>query len=154
MFDILWRGLVIGAGATILMDLWAILLTRFGQAAPNWAPVGRWFWHLRRGKVFHESIADAEPYAQELALGWISHYAVGILYGVIFAIIMGSAWLAAPTFLPPGSSASSPSGQGGSYCSRASASAGPLPNIRPRTRSGASICWLTLFSRWGFMGRR
>ncbi|MGO6906974.1 DUF2938 domain-containing protein, partial [Rhizobium ruizarguesonis] len=22
MFDILWRGLVIGAGATILMDLW------------------------------------------------------------------------------------------------------------------------------------
>ncbi|MBY5365888.1 DUF2938 domain-containing protein [Rhizobium sp. LARHSG275] len=100
MFDILWRGLVIGAGATILMDLWAILLTQFGQAAPNWAPVGRWFWHLSRGKVFHESIADAEPYGSELALGWIGHYAVGILYGVIFAIIMGSAWLAAPTFLP------------------------------------------------------
>ncbi|MGO7565270.1 DUF2938 family protein, partial [Rhizobium johnstonii] len=36
----------------------------------------------------------------ELALGWISHYAVGILYGVMFAIIMGSACLAAPTFLP------------------------------------------------------
>ena len=101
MLDILWRGLAIGAGATILMDIWAIVLAQFfGQAWPNWAPVGRWFWHLRRGKVFHESIADAEPYAYELALGWISHYAVGILYGVIFAIIMGSAWFAAPTFIP------------------------------------------------------
>ncbi|AHG45320.1 membrane protein [Rhizobium leguminosarum bv. trifolii CB782] len=101
MFDILWRGLAIGAGATILMDLWAILLTKvFGQTPPNWAPVGRWFWHLRRGKVFHDSIADAEPYEHELALGWISHYAVGILYGVIFALIMGQGWLAAPTFLP------------------------------------------------------
>ncbi|MBY5552349.1 DUF2938 domain-containing protein [Rhizobium leguminosarum] len=100
MFDILLRGLALGAGATILMDLWAIVLTQLGQAAPNWAPVGRWFWHLGRGKVFHESIADAEPYTHELALGWISHYAVGILYGVIFAIIMGSAWLATPTFLP------------------------------------------------------
>ncbi|MBB3133952.1 hypothetical protein FHS26_001668 [Rhizobium pisi] len=101
MFDILWRGLMIGAGATILMDLWAIVLAKvFSQPAANWAPVGRWFWHLGRGKLFHEAIADAEPYEHELALGWISHYAVGILYGVIFAIIMGEAWLAAPTFLP------------------------------------------------------
>ncbi|WP_064691552.1 DUF2938 domain-containing protein [Rhizobium aegyptiacum] len=101
MFDILWRGLAIGAGATILMDLWAIVLAKvFGQPPANWAPVGRWFRHLGRGKVFHESIADAEPYDHELALGWISHYAVGILYGVIFALLMGAAWLAAPTFLP------------------------------------------------------
>ena len=36
----------------------------------------------------------------ELALGWIGHYAVGILYGVLLAAFMGSGWLAAPTFLP------------------------------------------------------
>ncbi|MBX4954152.1 DUF2938 domain-containing protein [Rhizobium lentis] len=101
MFDILWRGLAIGAGATILMDLWSIVLAKFfGQPPANWAPVGRWFWHLGRGKVFHDSIADAEPYAGELALGWIGHYAVGILYGIVFALIMGEAWFAAPTFLP------------------------------------------------------
>ena len=101
MLDLLWRGAVIGIGATILMDIWAIVLSRFpGQSAPNWAPVGRWFWHLRHGQVFHDSIGAAPPYAHELALGWIGHYVVGILYGAIFVVFMGHGWTAHPTFLP------------------------------------------------------
>jgi hypothetical protein len=101
MIELLFRGVIIGIGATILMDLWAILLHLvFGQAKPNWAPAGRWFRHLADGKVFHDSIANAAPYRHELALGWIGHYAVGILYGVVLALAMGPAWLAAPTFLP------------------------------------------------------
>jgi hypothetical protein len=63
-------------------------------------PLGRWFWHLRAGKVLHDDIGRAEPYAGELALGWLGHYAVGIVYGAIFALIMGPAWFAAPSFLP------------------------------------------------------
>ena len=99
--ELLLKGVVIGFGATVLMDLWAVLLWKaFGQARPNWAPVGRWFWHLKNGTVFHDTIADAEPYEHELALGWIGHYAVGILYGVILAVSAGAAWFAAPTFLP------------------------------------------------------
>lgn len=102
MFDIIWRGIVIGIGATVLMDIWAIVLHRFfGQsAAANWAPVGRWFYHLKNGKVFHDSIANAAPYEHELALGWISHYVTGIVYGLALAIVMGPAWLAEPTFIP------------------------------------------------------
>ena len=101
MFDIFWRGIVIGIGATVLMDIWAIVLNRFfGQAPANWAPVGRWFYHLKNGKVFHDSIGNAEPYEHELALGWISHYVTGIVYGLALAIIMGQPWLAAPTFIP------------------------------------------------------
>lgn len=101
MFDILWRGVVIGIGATVLMDVWAIILWKlFGQNPPNWAPPGRWFWHLRYGKVFHDNIGTAAPYANEQALGWFFHYAVGVVYGVILAAFMGPAWLAAPTFLP------------------------------------------------------
>lgn len=101
MLDILWRAALIGVGATVLMDLWAIVLsTVFGQPKANWAPVGRWFWHLRRGKVFHDTIANAEPYEHELALGWISHYVVGILYGILLVVFAGSSWLDAPTFLP------------------------------------------------------
>lgn len=95
------KGVVIGIGATVLMDLWAILLWKaFGQSRPNWAPVGRWFYHLKNGIVFHDDIGKAEPYGQERALGWIGHYAVGIVYGVILALIVGPAWFAAPTFLP------------------------------------------------------
>jgi len=101
MFDILWRGIVIGIGATVLMDIWAIVLNRFfGQAPANWAPVGRWFYHLKNGKVFHDSIGNAAPYEHELALGWISHYVTGIVYGLALALIMGQPWLAAPTFIP------------------------------------------------------
>ena len=99
--ELLLKGVVIGTGATVLMDLWAIFLWKaLGQARPNWAPVGRWFRHLANGTVFHEDISKAEPYAHELALGWAGHYAVGILYGVILALLAGSAWFAAPTFLP------------------------------------------------------
>ena len=98
---LLVKGVVVGFGATVLMDLWAILLWKaFGQSRPNWAPVGRWFWHLKNGVVFHDDIGKSEPYARELALGWVSHYAVGILYGVILALIVGDGWFAAPTFLP------------------------------------------------------
>lgn len=101
MFDLIWRGALVGAGATILMDIWAVILWKvFGQSAPNWAPVGRWFWHLRRGVVFHDEISRSEPYRHEQALGWISHYAVGIVYGIVLAVFMGGSWLAAPTFLP------------------------------------------------------
>ena len=98
---LLLKGVVIGIGATVLMDIWAVLLWKaFGQARPNWAPVGRWFWHLKNGAVFHDDIGKAEPYANELALGWIGHYAVGMLYGVVLALIVGETWFAAPTFLP------------------------------------------------------
>lgn len=99
--ELLLKGVAIGIGATVLMDVWAIVLWKvFRQGRPNWAPVGRWFWHLKDGTVFHDDIGKAEPYAGELALGWIGHYAVGILYGVILALVMGAGWFAAPTFLP------------------------------------------------------
>jgi hypothetical protein len=95
------QGAVLGLGATILMDIWQQILGRLpGQTLPNWAPAGRWFRHLPSGVVFHDDIARAEPYAHELALGWAAHYAVGILYGVIFALIVGQGWMADPRLLP------------------------------------------------------
>jgi hypothetical protein len=101
MLDLIWRGVVIGTAATVLMDLWAVLLWQaFGQGAPNWAGPGRWVWHLQYGRVFHDDIAAAAPYAHEQALGWVFHYAVGIAYGIILALIVGPGWFAGPTFLP------------------------------------------------------
>jgi hypothetical protein len=100
MFDVVWRAVAIGIGATLLMDLWAILLHKaFGQPRPNWGPVGRWVWHLG-DKVFHDDIGNAAPYAYEVALGWAFHYVVGVAYGIILVVVVGTGWLAAPTFLP------------------------------------------------------
>lgn len=101
MGNILYSGLVMGFLATAAMDVWALALNRFaGQALPNWGLVGRWVGRLPSGRVFHTSIAEARPVNNELVVGWAFHYAVGIIYGVALAAIMGPAWLAAPTFLP------------------------------------------------------
>ncbi|KAA3450783.1 DUF2938 domain-containing protein [Mesorhizobium sp. SARCC-RB16n] len=100
MFDIFWRAIAIGVGATILMDIWAFFLHKaFGQPRPNWGPVGRWVWHLG-DKVFHDDIGDAAPYAHEKALGWAFHYFVGIVSGIILVVLAGAGWLTSPTFLP------------------------------------------------------
>ena len=94
-------GVLMGIGGTLTMDVWAKALHRLAnQPLPNWAMPGRWLGHALRGQVFHEAIGDAEPVPNELGLGWALHYGVGILYGVIFAVVAGAGWLAAPTFLP------------------------------------------------------
>ena len=99
--EVITTGVVMGVLATAAMDLWALALHRFaGQPLPNWAMPGRWAAHVLRGRVFHPAIADAAPVAGELQIGWAFHYAVGIAYGIALALIMGPAWLAAPTFLP------------------------------------------------------
>jgi hypothetical protein len=100
MIDFLWRSVVIGAGATALMDIWAIVLNKaFGLALPNWGMVGRWFGHLPRGTVFHDDIGKAAPVPNEFALGWIAHYAIGILYAAVL-IAVAPGWTKAPTFMP------------------------------------------------------
>jgi hypothetical protein len=102
MFDLLWRSIAIGIGATILMDIWAVILGKLtGSGLPNWGPPGRWLWHLfAKGTVFHDDIGKAEPYKHEVALGWVFHYVVGAIYGIMLVILTGPYWLLAPTFLP------------------------------------------------------
>jgi Protein of unknown function (DUF2938) len=99
--DFLWNSVVIGVGGTIAMDLWALLLAAvFGLPKPNWGLVGRWFAHLAKGTFFHKDIAAAQAVPNELALGWFSHYAIGIIYAAALVIFAGPEWLSDPTFLP------------------------------------------------------
>ena len=45
MIGLVFQGILIGIGATALLDLWSAALARFaGVPAPNWALVGRWCW--------------------------------------------------------------------------------------------------------------
>lgn len=94
-------GAVLGFGATVLFDLWQFgLALATGGPAPKWAMVGRWFRLLPTGTVFHDDIARAAPHPQDELIGWIAHYAVGIVYGISFALVAGPGWLASPTLLP------------------------------------------------------
>ena len=100
MLETLWRGAAMGVGATICFDLWERALSVVpGQEHPDWAPVGRWFGHLLRdGRVLRPDFARVAPIRHELALGWMAHYAVGSVLGIVFAACVGHDWLAAPTF--------------------------------------------------------
>lgn len=94
-------GILMGVAGTAAMDVWAWLQSKAGVAPfPNWAMPGRWLAHVFRGRVWHESIGEADEVPGELALGWAFHYVVGIVYGVVFVLLAGADWLAVPTFLP------------------------------------------------------
>lgn len=93
--------LMIGAGATLATDLWAQLLRHgLGIPAPDWALIGRWFGHLAHGRFAHRSIAQSAPVRGEYAIGWLAHYATGIVYAVALLVLAGPAWTQHPT-LPP-----------------------------------------------------
>ncbi len=93
--------LVIGIAGTAAMDLWALALNRTtGNPLPNWGLVGRWFAWLPKGRVFHGDIANTPQVRNETALGWLAHYATGIVYAAALIALAGPAWTANPTFLP------------------------------------------------------
>lgn len=90
---------LVGLGATAVMDLWALLLQRLGVPGTRFAMIGRWVGHLARGRLAHASIAKAAPIAGEQALGWLTHYAVGVAFAALFIGLQGTAWLQQPGFV-------------------------------------------------------
>ena len=93
--------LVTGAGATALVDLWALLRARlFGVSPPDYALVGRWLAHMTRGRFRHAAIAQSASMRGEHAIGWISHYAIGVVFASLLLATEAIEWLARPTLAP------------------------------------------------------
>jgi hypothetical protein len=95
------RVALIGLGATVLLDLWSLLLkTSIGAPFPNYAMVGRWIGNFPRGQFAHASMVAAPSVARETLIGWFAHYVIGILYACLLVALAGVDWLRAPTLLP------------------------------------------------------
>ncbi len=94
------RAVLIGAGATIMMDLWAALLSQFGVPSLNFAFLGRWIGHIPRGHWMHASIANATPVRGESWIGWCAHYSIGITFAALLVWTNGVEWLRSPSLLP------------------------------------------------------
>jgi Protein of unknown function (DUF2938) len=95
------RAVLIGAGATVILDLWALVSTRaYGTPAPRWDLVGRWIAYLPRGRFSHASIGQTPAIPGELMIGWLFHYAVGIFYAALLLAIWGLEWARQPTLAP------------------------------------------------------
>jgi len=93
--------LLIGVLATALADLWAEVQKRlFKVPAPSWPMVGRWVGHMRHGQFRHASIAKAPAIKGEAWLGWLTHYAIGVLYAGLLLALCGLDWAIRPSLLP------------------------------------------------------
>ncbi|MDD1963711.1 DUF2938 domain-containing protein [Pseudomonas putida] len=102
MFEFIFLALLIGIGGTALLDLWAVLLkATLGLPTPPWHLVGRWFAGMRHGQFVHRrGIANSPEVADELRIGWIGHYTVGVIFAAVLLMIWGVQWAHSPTFFP------------------------------------------------------
>jgi hypothetical protein len=94
------RAFLIGVGATLVMDLWALFLKRLGIPSLNFAFLGRWIGHLRSRQWTHASIATAPPIKAELWIGWFAHYSIGVTFAALLLAAYGLEWARNPTLIP------------------------------------------------------
>ena len=77
------KAIVIGIGATLLMDAWNLLLRRaLGVKSLDMCTLGRLV--VRR----HECL-----------VGWVGHYTIGVVLAAAFVLLM-PAWLDRPALIP------------------------------------------------------
>jgi hypothetical protein len=101
MSEVMLRIVAVGAGATLAMDLWGLVLRRvYGVTGLDYRLVGRWLGHIPKGRLRHDGIGKAAPVAGEAAIGWAAHYAIGIMFAAGLVAVFGVGWLQAPTILP------------------------------------------------------
>lgn len=90
-----------GLIATGLMDLWNLFLKRaFGIPSLDYCLLGRWVSHMPVGTFRHQRIAAAAPRPHECAVGWVTHYSIGVALALGLAVLTGGTWPARPALLP------------------------------------------------------
>jgi hypothetical protein len=96
-----WNATVIGVGATLFMDVWAVLQNRLLRTRSlDYALLGRWLGHLVLGTFRHEGIARAQQITAERAIGWAAHYLIGISFAALLLGIWGVRWASEPSLGP------------------------------------------------------
>lgn len=101
LLELLIRAGLIGAGATVVMDVWGLFQKHVLKSPPlDYRLLGRWIGSLPRGRFLHENIRQSAPVSGELALGWLAHYAIGITFAGLLLAVFGLVWARQPTLLP------------------------------------------------------
>jgi hypothetical protein len=95
------EAVLVGLGATLLIDVWALFLRRaFSIPSLNYCLLGRWVLYIPEGKIVHESITATPQKSHECTVGWITHYMIGVTFALLFVLLASGSWLARPTLLP------------------------------------------------------
>ena len=91
------RIILIGTGATFTIDCFTFLLSLLTQKGNGIVYIGRWVAYLFKGKVFHNTIIQTPSVPNEMLIGWITHYSIGILFAFVLVLVFGIKWLSKPT---------------------------------------------------------
>ena len=100
--DTLMCTVLIGAGATVVMDLWAIARKRLlGVPPPDYGLVGRWLAHMvLSGRFRHDRISASPAVGGVRLVGWTGHFQRGICLAALLPAIWGCGWIRQPTIWP------------------------------------------------------
>ena len=99
--EMVLRILLVGVGATLIMDAGALIRARvFGIASLDYGLVGRWLGHMLQGQFLHAAIVAAPRVRHERLTGWVFHYLTGIVFAMLLVGFKGVEWLSHPTLVP------------------------------------------------------
>lgn len=95
------RTILMGLGATLTFDLWALFLKRAFQITPSdICLVGRWIRTMPEGIFRHSNIRSSAQKSGECSVGWSAHYMIGSAFAILFVALAGEKWLHQPSLLP------------------------------------------------------
>ena len=101
MFLFVVDAVLIGLGATLLIDIWAVFLKRvFSIRSLDYCLLGRWVLYIPHGTIVHRNITATPAKPHECKVGWTTHYLIGTVLALIFALLASDGWLVHPTILP------------------------------------------------------
>lgn len=99
--EYLGHALLVGIGATALMDFWGLIRhPLLGLPRLDYALLGRWFGHMTAGRFRHRAITAAPPVRAERLIGWTMHYLIGTGFAALLLGVWGLDWLHRPTLAP------------------------------------------------------
>ena len=91
---------LIGVGATFTIDCFTFIVSLFGKTPRGILFVGRWLTYIPKGKFFHHTIIETQSIANELIIGQIAHYCIGITFAFLLILMYGEKWLLKPILYP------------------------------------------------------
>jgi Protein of unknown function (DUF2938) len=94
------KTIVVGIGATAAVDVFTFLLSLFTHKGHGILYIGRWVAYIFKGQFVHDTIKETPSIENELLIGWLTHYAIGIAFAFALVMVFGKNWLRSPSLLP------------------------------------------------------
>ena len=85
---IIIRGIIIGFFATMVMDLWTLLLFFITGHPIDWGIIGKVVGYMFEGDLIVSDMSKYHALKYQNAIGWLTHYSVGFIYAIAFELIV------------------------------------------------------------------